>query len=68
MTFSTTQLGLMVLMGMCIIGVISYFLGLRKTNSAIKASALGFVFAVIPVLGIIYVVYLAAKEDIIRAK
>ena len=68
MTFSTTQLGLMVLMGMCIIGVISYFLGLRKTNSAIKAAALGFVFAVIPVLGIIYVIYLATKEDIITAK
>ncbi|MFT7007208.1 MAG: hypothetical protein ACJAXJ_001722 [Colwellia sp.] len=68
MNFSTTQLGLMVLTVMCIIGVISYFLGIRKTNSPIKASALGFVFSVIPVLGIIYVIYLATKDDIIAPK
>lgn len=68
MNFSTTQLGLMVLAVMCIIGVISYFLGVRKTNSPIRACALGFVFSVIPVLGIIYVIYLATKEDIIATK
>jgi len=64
MTFSTTQLGLMVLSVMIIVGVISYFLGARKTNAPIKAAALGFVFSVIPVLGIIYVIYLASKDDI----
>ncbi len=42
----------------------SYFIGVRKTHSPFKASALGFVFSIIPVLGIIYVVYLASKEDI----
>jgi hypothetical protein len=68
MNFSTTQLGLMVLTVMCIIGVISYFLGIRKTNSPIKASVLGFIFSVIPVLGIIYVIYLATKDDIIAPK
>jgi 4-hydroxybenzoate polyprenyltransferase len=64
MTFSTTQLGLMILSVMIIVGVISYFLGKRKTNSPLKASALGFVFSIIPVLGIIYVIYLASKEDV----
>ncbi|MFQ3313337.1 MAG: amino acid transporter [Colwellia sp.] len=64
MTFSTTQLGLMILSVMIILGVISYFLGRRKTNSPLKASALGFVFSIIPVLGIIYVIYLASKEDV----
>jgi hypothetical protein len=64
MAFSTTELGLMVLTVMVIVAVISYFLGKRKTDSPIKASALGFVFSVIPVLGVIYVVYLAAKEDL----
>jgi hypothetical protein len=67
MDFNTTQLGLMVLTGMCIIGIISYFLGVRKTNSPIKAAALGFVFSAIPVLGIIYVIYLAVKEDVVNA-
>ena len=64
MTFSTIQLGLMILSVMIIVGVISYFLGKRKTNSPLKASALGFVFSIIPVLGIIYVIYLASKEDV----
>ncbi len=64
MTFSTTQLGLMILSVMIIVGVTSYFLGIRKTNSPLKASALGFVFSIIPVLGIIYVIYLASKQDV----
>jgi TRAP-type C4-dicarboxylate transport system permease small subunit len=64
MNISTTQLLLMILSVMIIIGTISYFLGRRKTNSPLKASALGFVFSVIPVLGIIYVIYLASKDDV----
>lgn len=64
MTISTMQLGLLILLLMIIIGIISYFLGVRKTDSPFKASALGFVFSVIPVLGIIYVMYLASKEDV----
>jgi len=64
MTISTVQLGLIILSLMTIIGVMSYFLGVRKTHSPFKASALGFVFSVIPVLGIIYVIYLANKEDL----
>ena len=67
MGFSTTDLGLMVLSVMVIVAVISYFLGKRKTHSPLKASALGFVFSVIPVLGIIYVIYLASKVDLIEA-
>jgi len=64
MTFSTIQLGLMILSVMIIVAVISYFIGRRKTHSPIKASALGFVFSIIPVLGIIYVIYLASQEDV----
>lgn len=64
MNFSTMELALFVLCVMIIVGVISYFLGKRKTDAPIKASALGFVFSIIPVLGIIYVVYLASKEDL----
>jgi len=57
------QLGLIILSSMIIVGIISYFIGVRKSNSPFKASALGFVFSIIPVLGIIYVLYLASKED-----
>jgi len=64
MNISTMQLGLIILSTMIIVGIISYFLGVRKTNSPFRASALGFVFSIIPVLGIIYVIYLASKDDI----
>lgn len=64
MAVSTEQIGLLIISSMIIVGIISYFLGLRKTQAPWKAAALGFVFAVIPVLGIIYVIYLAFKEDI----
>ena len=64
MNISTTQIGLGILSTMIIIGGISYFLGVRKTNAPFKASALGFVFSIIPILGIIYVIYLASKDDI----
>lgn len=66
MNMSTTELGLLVLSTMIIIGIMSYFIGVRKTDSPYKASALGFVFSIIPVLGIIYVVYLISKEDLNR--
>lgn len=66
MQLSTTELGLLILSTMIIIGVISYFVGVRKTSPPFKASALGFVFSVIPVLGIIYVMYLISKDDITR--
>jgi ABC-type multidrug transport system permease subunit len=67
MDMSTTELGLLILATMIIIGIISYFIGVRKTDSPYKASALGFVFSIIPVLGIIYVIYLIFKEDLNRA-
>lgn len=54
-----------VILFMSIIGVISYMLGKRKTHQPMKSAALGFVFSVIPVLGIIYVVYLLSKDDIV---
>lgn len=66
MSLSTTQLALLVLSLMVVIAVISFFLGKRKTNSPIKAAALGFIFTIVPVLGIIYVIYLANKEDIVN--
>lgn len=65
MNFTLTQMGSAVFIFMVVIGLISYVLGKRKTTVPIKSALLGFVFSVIPVLGIIYVVYLAAKEDVV---
>lgn len=62
--FSTQTLVSGVLITMIIVGIVSYFVGKRKTTSATKAGAMGFVFSIIPVLGIIYLLYLLTKEDI----
>lgn len=68
MAVSTEQIGLFIIASMIIVGIVSYILGVRKTQVPFKTAALGFVFAVIPVLGIIYVIYLAFKEDIQKAE
>lgn len=64
MNFTPTQLGLGILAFMGVVGIISYLLGKRKTTTPIRAALLGTVFSVVPILGIIYVVYLIMKEDL----
>jgi len=64
MNITLTQMGIFVGAFMVVIGIASYVLGKRKTTAPVKAALLGFVFSVIPVLGIIYVFYLANKEDL----
>ncbi len=49
---------------MVIVGVASYLLGKRKTDAPIRAGLIGFAFSIIPALGIVYLVYLFAKQDI----
>jgi len=65
MNFTLTQMGLALLIFMIVAGIVSYFLGKRKTTTPIKAALLGAVFSVIPILGIIYIVFLASKDDLI---
>ena len=64
MDFTLAQLGSAVFAFMIVIGIISYILGKRKTTTPIKSALLGAVFSVVPVLGIIYVLYLATKDDL----
>lgn len=63
-----TIIGVSVAFLMVIIGLCSYVLGKRKTQAPVKAGLMGFVFSVIPVLGIIYLVYLFSKDDINEVK
>jgi len=64
MNFTLTQMGSAVVVFMIIIGIISYIIGKKKSLTPIRAALLGTVFSIIPVLGIIYVFYLANKEDL----
>lgn len=57
-------IGITIFACMVVIGVLSFLLGKRKTNAPVRAGLIGFAFSIIPALGIVYVVYLFAKEDI----
>lgn len=45
-------------------GGISYYLGRRKTRRPIVAGVLGAFLSIIPVLGLIYIVVLATRDDL----
>lgn len=47
-----------------IIGISCYFIGKNKSNAPVRAGLMGAVFSIIPVLGIIYLVYLICKDDL----
>ena len=64
MDIQITQLGKFALVTMCIVGVSSYFLGLRKTHSPKKACLIGVLLSIAPPLAYAYLVVLALKNDI----
>ncbi|MCH8492734.1 MAG: hypothetical protein LAT53_05815 [Idiomarina sp.] len=51
-----------------IIGLVSYYLGRRKTQTPVLAGVLGFVLGLIPIFGIIYLVVLMLKKDVVSNK
>ncbi|WP_441002972.1 hypothetical protein [Pseudocolwellia agarivorans] len=68
MNFTLIEMGSAVVAFMIVIGIISYIIGKKKSTTPVRAALLGTVFSVIPVLGIIYVFYLANKEDLVTSK
>ena len=66
MELTLEQLAPVVIVFMFLMGVVSFYVGKKKTTWPIKAGLLGFVFSIIPVMGIAYVVYLYAKEDVVN--
>ncbi|CAE6948771.1 hypothetical protein ACOMICROBIO_FLGHMIGD_02982 [Vibrio sp. B1FLJ16] len=43
--------------------ILSYYLGRRKTSTPIISTLIGFLLALIPPLGLIYLAFLTAKSD-----
>lgn len=68
MNITLIEMGSAVVAFMIVIGIISYIIGKKKSTTPVRAALLGTVFSVIPVLGIIYVFYLANKEDLVTSK
>jgi hypothetical protein len=68
MNLTLIEMGSAVVAFMIVIGIISFIIGKKKSTTPVRAALLGTVFSVIPVLGIIYVFYLANKEDLVTSK
>ncbi|MGX5914457.1 hypothetical protein ACR0ST_06940 [Aliidiomarina sp. Khilg15.8] len=64
MDISATFLGQFVAVSAVIIGILSYYLGRRKTTNPVIAGILGFLIGLIPVLGLIFVAVLLFKPDV----
>lgn len=64
MDINATFLGQFVAVCAIVISILSYYLGRRKTNNPVIAGVLGFLFGLIPLLGLIYVAVLLFKSDV----
>tara|TARA_R110002033_G_scaffold1302_3_gene11951 strand:+ start:2635 stop:2937 length:303 start_codon:yes stop_codon:yes gene_type:complete len=64
MNFNATVVGQVIVIFALVVGVTSYFLGRRKTQSPILAGVLGAVLSIVPLFGLIYVVVLMLKNDV----
>lgn len=64
MNINATLVGQLIVIFALLVGVISYFLGRRKTQSPIMAGVLGAVLSIVPLLGLIYLVVLMLKNDV----
>jgi len=66
MNINATLLGEIMFISVIVIGILSYYLGKRKTNTPKMASLIGVLFSFIPPLGLIYLAILMLKKDIIQ--
>ena len=65
MDINATFIGQFALISGLVIGIVSYYLGRRKTQTPVIAGVLGFVLGLIPIFGIIYLIVLMLKKDVI---
>ena len=64
MNINATLLGEIMIVFILVVGVLSYYLGRRKTQTPILAGLLGLVLSIIPPFGLVYLVVLVFKKDV----
>lgn len=64
MDINATALGQFIAITVPIIGILSYYLGKRKTTTPVKVTIIGVILACLPPLGLLYVAILSLKSDI----
>lgn len=65
MDINATFLGQFIFISAIVIGLVSYYLGRRKTQTPVITGLLGFVLGLVPLLGLIYLVVLVLKRDVL---
>jgi len=68
MDMNTTLLGQAVTFFVVVVGVISYLLGRRKTETPVLTGIVGALLALVPPLGLIYIGILVFKKNINKSK
>ncbi|WP_299595640.1 hypothetical protein [uncultured Microbulbifer sp.] len=66
MNIPLTVIGQFIIIFAVVIAIVSYYLGRRKTETPALAAVLGAVFSIVPIFGLIYVVVLMFKRDLVR--
>lgn len=64
MNINATLVGQVMFVFMVVVGILSYYLGRRKTHTPVLAGLLGIVLCFIPPFALIYLVVLALKKDV----
>ncbi|AMX03442.1 hypothetical protein [Microbulbifer thermotolerans] len=64
MNINIALLGQFIVVFAIFIGIVSYFLGRRKTETPVLAAFLGVIFSIVPIFGLAYVVIFMFKRDI----
>ncbi|TCK02590.1 hypothetical protein CLV83_4286 [Marinobacterium mangrovicola] len=66
MYINLTVIGQFITIFAAVVAVISYYLGRRKTETPVLAAVLGAVFSIVPIFGLIYLVVLMFKRDLVK--
>jgi CDP-diglyceride synthetase len=64
LNINATLLGEIMIIFVLIVGVLSYYLGRRKTQTPVIAALLGVVLSLFPPFGLVYLVVLLLKKDV----
>ena len=65
MNINATLIGEFIALFVLIMGAVCYYLGRRKTQTPVLAGLLGAALSIIPPLGLVYLVVLVLKKNVV---
>jgi len=64
MNINATILGQVILFTAVVVGILSFYLGKRKTQTPVLATIIGIILSFIPPLALVYLAALVLKNDV----